>query len=172
MAEVDIKRSAPGTKRLKKKSTRVDLTPMVDLGFLLITFFVFTTRLSEAKVMGLNEPIEKTTFNDLVCSSCVLTVFLDDKNRISYYEGMPESGPAVKQTTFTVNGIRRVLLEKKEKVRMALGNTDCFVLIIKPGKRSTMQNFVDMMDEVAINDIVHYYISETDETDKKLFGKE
>ena len=155
---------------MKKRSTRVDLTPMVDLGFLLITFFVFTTSMAEAKVMGFNEPYDKTTINDAVCNSCVLTIFLGEKNQLRYYEGMPEDMPAVQQSSFAADGIRRVLLEKKEKVRKATGNADRFVLIIKPGIRSTLQNFVDIIDETAINDIKRYYISELNESDIKLFG--
>ncbi|MBL0181752.1 MAG: biopolymer transporter ExbD [Chitinophagaceae bacterium] len=167
MAEVEIKKSSSGNKRMNKKTTRVDLTPMVDLGFLLITFFVFTTTMAQPKVMGLNEPID-TIPNDEICNSCVLTVLLDKDDQISYYEGMLENFPPVKQTLFAVNGIREVLLQKKEKVRVTTGDANDFVLIIKPGERSTMQNFVDIMDEVAINDIRHYYISEINATDKKL----
>lgn len=167
MAEVEIKRSSYGNKRMKKKSTRVDLTPMVDLGFLLITFFVFTTSLTQPKVMGLNEPVD-TIPGDKICNSCVLTVLLDKDNKISYYEGMPENDPLVKETSFSAKGIREVLLQKKEKVRLTTGDENKFVLIIKPGERSTMADFVNIMDEVAINGIRHYYISEINATDKKL----
>jgi len=167
MAEAEIKKPSSGNKRMNKKSTRVDLTPMVDLGFLLITFFVFTTTMAQPKVMGLNEPID-TIPNDPICNSCVLTVLLDKDDQISYYEGMPENVPPVKQTFFAAKGIREVLLLKKEKVRVTTGNANDFVLIIKPGEQSTMQNFVDIMDEVAINDIRHYYISEINAADKKL----
>ncbi len=152
---------------MKKKSTRVDLTPMVDLGFLLLTFFVFTSTMMEPKIMGLNEPVD-TIPGDKICNSCVLTVILEKNDAIRYYEGMPENDPLVKQTSFTVKGIRQVLLDKKEKVRAAMGDESKFVLIIKPGDESTMNNFVDIMDEVAINDIRHYYIAEINTADKRL----
>src|SRR5882757_11426325 len=101
-----------GVKRLVKKSTRIDLTPMVDLGFLLITFFVFTSAMNKPKVIDLVNPIDSTEPTD-ICESCVLTVILDKDNTIDYYEGMPENNPAVKQTSFTVEGLRRVLLQKR-----------------------------------------------------------
>lgn len=167
MAEIDIKRSSPGVRRMNKKSTRVDLTPMVDLGFLLITFFVFTTSLATPKVMDLRQP-KGNEPGDVICNSCVLTVLLEKNNTIRYYEGMPESDPPVRTTSFSVNGIREVLLSKKEKVRSAMGNADRFVLIIKPGAESTMQNFVDIMDEVAVNGIKRYYLDEANEADKRL----
>src|SRR5262245_58683488 len=120
---------------------------MVDLGFLLITFFVFTTTMAQPKVMNLNEPLD-TKPGDEICNSCVLTVVLEKNNLIRYYEVMPENNPLVKQTAFSVNGIRKVILEKMDKVKAMLGKREDFVLIIKPGNESTMQNFVDIIDEV------------------------
>jgi len=60
--------------RAKKKSTRVDLTPLVDLGFLLVSFFVFTSAMSTPKVMNMVVPNSKEQIIDLICESCALTL--------------------------------------------------------------------------------------------------
>ncbi len=157
-------------KKLNKKSTRVDLTPMVDLGFLLLTFFVFTTSMARPTAMNLVTPNDKGGPSP-ICETCVLTVMLDKDNRIFYYEGMPENSPAVKETAFTPEGIRTILLQKSAAVKMAKGTANDMVLIIKPGAESSFKNFVDMADEVTINNIKHYFIDEINDADKKLLLK-
>ena len=148
-----------------KKSTRIDLTPMVDLGFLLITFFVFTTTLSTPTVMNLNMPYDKVKPDDKICESCVLTVLLTKDNKVGYYEGFAGINNKIKETSFGKEGIRNIILQKRKLVNALKGTADDFVLIIKPGNESTFQNFVDIVDEVAINNVKHYYTSETDKED-------
>jgi biopolymer transport protein ExbD len=172
MAEIETKRSAEKKKRFNKKSTRVDLTPMVDLGFLLLTFFVFTTTLSEAKAMELVMPYDKVpTVNDPVCESCVLTVLLDKNNRIKYYEGAVENNPSVKETGFAPEEIRTVLMQKKANVERVRGSGDQFILIIKPSAASNFKNFVDITDEVTICQIKKYYVDEMKNEDKRILQK-
>ena len=159
-------------KKINKKNTRVDLTPMVDLGFLLLTFFVFTSVLSTPTAMHLITPNDKNdTIKYPVCETCVLTVMLDKENKIFYYEGMPENNPAIAVTDFTTAGIRKILLQKLDAVKFAKGSADEMVLIIKPGEGSSFKNFVDMADEVTINNIKHYFIDEMNEADKKMLAK-
>jgi len=169
--ENDIHGKQNNKKRMNKKNTRVDLTPMVDLGFLLITFFVFTTQLSLPTAMSLNMPYDKAEPGDMICESCVLTLILQADNSIQYYEGMPESNPIVKQTSFSPDGIRNVIIQKKKEVQQDRGASDDFVLIIKSADSSTFQNFVDIVDEVTINRVKHYYIDEVSDLDKKLFAQ-
>src|SRR6267378_946675 len=90
MAEMDTSsggghKKGPGVKKSKKLSTRVDLTPMVDLGFLLITFFIFTTTMSKPRTMRLFLPKDSPNPN-VVKKSAVLTILLGKNNLIYYYE--------------------------------------------------------------------------------------
>lgn len=156
-----------GVQQIPKKSTRVDLTPMVDLGFLLITFFVFTTTMARPVVMQINQPYDKTDIWDEVCASCVLTVLLDKNDKISYYEGDPQTA-VLKETDFSAGGIRRIITDKKQQVKLITGNAERMVLIIKPLEGSHFKNFVDMADEVTINNIKKYYIDEIRPEDNKL----
>ncbi|MEP7255036.1 MAG: biopolymer transporter ExbD [Ferruginibacter sp.] len=168
MAELQTNRSRSKNKRMNKKSTKVDLTPMVDLGFLLITFFVFTTTLSQQTAMKVDLPYDKTIVNDLICESCVLTVLLDKSNTIKYYEGAVKKDLVVKETGYSPEGIREILMKKRNAVKIARGNEDKFVLIIKPSQSCRFKNFVDIVDEVTICDIKRYYIDDLNESDKKL----
>ena len=142
---------------------------MVDLGFLLITFFVFTTQLSQPTVMNLNMPYDKVAPDDPVCESCVLTVMLKENNIIQYHEGMGDLNTSVGTTNFSSNGIRKIILQKRELVRKVKSSADKFVLIIKASDKSTFQNFVDIVDEVTINNVKRYYLAEITDMDKILF---
>ncbi len=151
--------------KVSKHNTRVDLTPMVDLGFLLITFFVFTTTMAASTVMNIHVPDDKLEPDDPVCASCVLTIFLDENNNVKYFEGMPASHPEVKVTNFSNDGVRKVIVTKRQAVEQLKGSADDFVMIIKPGIKSTFQNFIDIVDEATINNVKHYYCTEITKED-------
>ena len=168
MAEIETKRSAEKKKRFNIKSTRVDLTPMVDLGFLLLTFFVFTTELAKPVAMDLVMPNDKDRPGDKVCESCVLTVLLDKDNRIKYYEGAAENKPSIKETGYAADEIRTVLMDKKNSVKKLGRTTDQFILIIKASAASSFKNFVDITDEATICQIGRYYIAELSNEDKRI----
>jgi len=149
--------------RMIKKSTTVDLTPMVDLGFILITFFVFTTTMAKPTVMNIVTPIDTGITTD-ICNSCALTTLLCSNNVIQYYEGGIET-TTVKTTDYT--GIRQIIQQKMKKVFDAMGNANEFVLIIKPTDKSSFKNFVDITDEVTINQVKRYYIDQVSDAEWK-----
>ena len=153
MAEMEVKdtshKKGPGVKKGKKQSTRVDLTPMVDLGFLLITFFIFTTTMAQPTSMNLNMPkdTDKPDENTKVKESGSLTLMLGKGNVIYYYYG---ADPATMQTT-GYKDVRNIILEKKKKTP-----ADDFFVIIKPDKDATYKNAVSILDEMNINDVSRY----------------
>ncbi|MEP6711402.1 MAG: biopolymer transporter ExbD [Ferruginibacter sp.] len=156
-------------KMRNKKSTRVDLTPMVDLGFLLITFFVFTTTMSQPKAMNLNIPNDKGQAFDPVCETSAFTVVLGQNNSLYYYEGLDENAQ-YKTTGYPALGIRNILVQKKKSV-LSLRHKDDFILIIKPSAKATFKNLVDMVDEANICCIKRYYITELNEKDKEIIHR-
>ncbi|MEO6813259.1 MAG: biopolymer transporter ExbD [Ginsengibacter sp.] len=163
MAEMEVKeksKKGPGVKKAKKLSTRVDLTPMVDLGFLLITFFIFTIRMSEPTAMNLSMPKDSDVKDQtLVKKSGSLTLMLGKRNVIYYYFG---DDPATMQTT-TYKEVRNIILKKKKATP-----ADDFFVIIKPDKDATYKNAVDVLDEMSINDVSRYAMVDpsADEYDK------
>jgi hypothetical protein len=121
--------------------------------------------------MNLNMPNDTVDPGDNICESCVLTLFLQANNTIQYYEGMPESNPELKQTSFATDGIRNIIVQKKREMQHRAGQKGNLVLIIKPSDESTFQNFVDIVDEVAINNVKHYYLDEINAADKIFLAK-
>jgi biopolymer transport protein ExbD len=158
-------KKGPGVKKAKKLSTRVDMTPMVDLGFLLITFFIFTATLSTPNTMRLIMPKdekdpEKQTE---VKQSGALTILMGKGNGLYYYEGQLEAdGSNFKSSTYT--DIRKVIEEKKKSVKLmgrSLGyHKDSLdkdmVVVIKPNPEATYKNTVDILDEMTINNVMRF----------------
>lgn len=171
-------KKGPGVKKAKKLSTRVDMTPMVDLGFLLITFFIFTTTMTTPTTLDLNMPkdIKDEKEQTEAKESSVLTIMLGKGDQVYYYEGkleVSEGKNNFKSTTF--KGIRDVIINKKKEVMSrhvhdatcpktqerakSKGDPDwensCadrdFIVIIKPDDDATYKNTVDILDEMTIN---------------------
>ena len=163
MAEIvssNNSRSGRVGKRSKKKSTRVDLTPMVDLGFLLITFFIFTTTLSTKKILDFNMPHDGDRMP--VANSGALTILLGKNDNVFYYEGnlLPDASN-FKASSF--KNIREVLIAKKKSVA-----AKSMFVIIKPSDGSNYRNVVDILDEMDINVITHYALDNITNDENKL----
>lgn len=94
--------------------------------------------------MDLMMPNDVKGPDDPVCESCVLTVLLDEGNRIKYCEGAAENNPPVKETGFAPEQIRKILMQKKVDVEKVRGRAGQFILIIKSSPGSNFKNFVDI----------------------------
>ena len=159
--------------RSKKLSTRVDLTPMVDLGFLLITFFIFTTTMSEPTTMDLKMPADGPPMK--YGESATLSVIPTAGNKVFYYHG--EISEALQNgaygfTSYLINnGIGDVIRQKQLAMdKNNRGSKKDLMLIIKPADASTYQNFVDILDEVLINDISRYAVTRITADEKILLN--
>ncbi|MCE7067239.1 biopolymer transporter ExbD [Dyadobacter sp. CY326] len=171
-----------GKVRAKKMSTRVDMTPMVDLGFLLITFFMLATTMSKPTSMTLAVP-DKTDEEDQektepLKASKVLTLFMGANDDVYYLDGIAaddDKAVASMKTTRYGFDLRSVIFASQKRINAAnpkdeKGN-DPFVVVIKPTPVSTYKNMVDVLDEMAITKSKRYALVETlTDSEKKLLG--
>jgi biopolymer transport protein ExbD len=147
-------------KRGKKVSTKIDMTPMVDLAFLLITFFMFTTTLSQPQAMEVNMPHKtKEKITQPIKESQALTVILGENNKIYWYTGITD--PKVQVTNFSSGGVRKILLEKKQSIKD-------LVVVIKSLDTSKYKNMVDIIDEMHITGIERFAPVVVTDVDKEL----
>jgi biopolymer transport protein ExbD len=163
MAEINgsAQRSSGGVRR-RGSSIKIDMTPMVDLGFLLITFFMLTAVLTKPFVL----PIEKYSDEDdgprkTIHEKNLMTLVLGENNKVYWFIGTAD--PKVAVTSFSVDGIRKILLSKKEEVK------DLYVFI-KASDQSRYQNLVDILDEMTIADIKRYSLMEVTPEDSQLIA--
>ena len=179
MAEIDTSGGGgkhKGGVRSKKMSTRVDLTPMVDLAFLLITFFMLTTTLSKPKAMQLNMPKKTDNEKDKqeIGECQVMNVLIDTLDQVWYYDGLQVAG--LQKTTFAADGgIRKEILSFMKKVPnecplTSKGNKRDAIVLIKMLKGARYKNMVDILDEMDITGCKIYAIQEPDPIEIEAIG--
>jgi biopolymer transport protein ExbD len=176
MAEINVPAASgnkPGVRRSKKHSTRVDLTPMVDLGFLLITFFIFTTSMSSPKTMKLNMPDDSDIReNDMpVGKSTALTVIPVNTNRIFYYHGALTDAlqtNAYGITSYSMSDGLGQIIRTKQAALDKVGKRKDLVVMVKPTQESNYQNVVNVLDEFLINEVTRYAIMDLTPEEKEV----
>ena len=177
--------------RKKRSIPRIDMTPMVDLGFLLLTFFVLTARLSVPTVMPVVVPADKDPNEkeqDKVSEEKILNLILTGKDRIYWYKGGgKKEGVEINRTFFEGaakkpdaaaeeasgrpaywgEGVRKVIFEKKEdlkKRRRELNFTeeDPLIVLIKMTDDAVYRNMVDILDEMNVTEQGKYMLLDAD----------
>jgi biopolymer transport protein ExbD len=201
MAEIaQNHRKGPKRRRTKKLSTRVDFTPMVDLGFLLITFFMLATTLNKPQTMEIalpakeKSPEEQTTIK----ASRAITILLGKGNAVYYYEGTRENDidPVLVKSSFSATGLRQFLLKRnyevmskirdlkaekekrkfsdeefEKKLSAIKKDKNAPIVLIKATDESVYRNLIDALDEMAICSIDRYAIDEIAPFDLDLIDK-
>lgn len=137
-----------GTPKLKRKATTVDLTPMVDLGFLLITFFIFATTLAKPNAVNFRMP-KDTIPNTPVERQNTLIIIADSTNKYYTYEPLT---PIIQPTLCsTITAVRKNIIAKK-----SITKNNALYVILKLHPEAKYSNLIEMLDEVKINDIIFY----------------
>lgn len=196
MAEIALNTNTQkGRRRAKRLSTTVDFTPMVDLGFLLITFFMLTTSLRVMSVLPVSVP-QKGDPSPIPASK-TLTLLLGADNKIAYYFG--EETQNIQHTTYGKKGLRKLLASEnrrrmpvaydhimnlrlqlknkqisaasyKEQVNKLQEENEGLMVIIKNDEAANLGNMVDVLDEMEPCAISRYYIDDISKEEKQLPG--
>jgi biopolymer transport protein ExbD len=150
------RKKGAGFGRRIKQSLKIDMTPMVDLGFLLITFFVITTELSKPTVMDIAMPKDSDNNPNEIGDSYALTV-IPDGEKIIYYEGAFEK--AIKENKVaetTIGELRKIILQKQlrldDKTKYKDGR-EGLMLLVKPTEKANYKAVVDVLDECTISKV-------------------
>ncbi|MDB5207062.1 MAG: hypothetical protein JWR72_2137 [Flavisolibacter sp.] len=155
----------------KSHSLKIDMTPMVDLGFLLITFFIFTTSMAEPKIMKLMMPANGEPAP--VKESKTVTVLLD-KDKVYLYAGAWKDALAtntILESNYHVKTGLGNFIRQKQKSLEQKGQKEDLVFIIKPLPSSCYQNIIAALDEVLINNLHYYAIVDITEEEKSFAEK-
>lgn len=171
MAELNSKGGGnDGKVRAKKEGGRVDLTAMVDLAFLLITFFMLTTSLNTPNAMDVAVPDknEEDPEDRLdVADDRTTVILLAGNDKLVYYSGLfdaPLEGPTT--VDYGPDGIREVLIRKIKESQQKTQKDAIF--IIRPSDDSTHKNLVDILDEMKITDVKMFSLGDILDIEKEF----
>jgi biopolymer transport protein ExbD len=139
------------------RQPRVDMTPMVDLGFLLITFFVFTTTFTSNRMMPLYMPDNTDEIGPPVKYKNTLTLILGKDNRIFYHQkNAKDLNESFLTETSYGTTLSRLIIEKRKQAE----NIKNFTVIIRPTDESVCKNTVDVLDEMKITNQPIYVLTD------------
>ncbi|MBI1768260.1 MAG: biopolymer transporter ExbD [Bacteroidetes bacterium] len=163
MAEISQPQGAnkPARIRCKKFSTRIDMTPMVDLAFLLLTFFILTTTLNKLNVMEIAVPEQPNGRpQPPIPASRVLTFILDEGDKIYWRKGLSDPLEFVSSSH---EQLSKLLTNKNAEI-------DRMLVLIKATDKSRYQNLVDIIDEIMNTKIERYCIVDIEPKDEALLS--
>lgn len=166
MAELNQTPAKNSARKTRPLGARVDLTAMVDLAFLLVTFFMLTTRLEQPKVMSLTMP-DGETVESGVPETRTVTFCLGSKNQVLFYRGLaahPLAGPQV--VGYGKDGLRKAITGMTAQIKKETGQD--MIAVIKPSDHSQYGNLVGVIDELNITNSQRYAVADIAKEDVDL----
>ena len=168
-------RSGPGlgVRHKKLQPPKMDMTPIVDLGFLLITFFIFTSELTKPKAMDIKVPKDGPSMPTK--ETTTMTILIGGNDRLYYYYGKEEDAEKenrIHQITYDERtGIGKIIREKQSILRQNRVNKNELMVVIKPGSESSYKNSVDILDEMLINNVTRYAMTKLSPDEEKFLNR-
>lgn len=143
---------------LKKIPPRIDLTAMVDLAFLLITFFILSTTLVKPKAMDVAMPV-KARISAGWPESRTMTICLGKNNQVMWYMGLADKPLMEPQiVNYSKDGLRTAIVKMESKILKTTGKP--MAVILKPSDHSVYGNVVNAIDELNITSVASYAVTE------------
>ena len=168
MAELNTSEKKGNRSSLDKLAVRVDLTAMVDLAFLLITFFMLATSLAKPRIMPVAMPVGPA---GAVSEKTTMTICLGKNNRVLWYRGMPDKPLSVPEVVdYSKKGLRRTIIETGKTIFKTTGKN--MMVIVKPSPHSVYANMVDALDELNIANVQLYAIANISPKDIDLLKQQ
>ena len=157
MAELNSTPSRASGKHSKKRvPLRVDLTAMVDLAFLLITFFMLTTTLSKRRIMQVSVPTKDVTpMADP--ETRTMSLCLGKNNRLVWYLGMPDKPLTVPQQIGYGPDLQKAIKQLSDKIYKTSGKH--IIVLVKPSGHSVYANLVETFDELNNQQVQTYTLA-------------
>lgn len=157
-----------------RRSPVMDLTPMVDLGFILITFFIYTTTIAEPRMMDINMPYKPATEGTAYVDTATITIMPTKNHLYALYNGAFKEGMEYK--TYTGNELRTVITNKQSALRQLPATfseqAHQLHIIIKPNDDCEYQDVVTLLDEMTINQVPYYAIADITPEEKQILTKQ
>ena len=154
-----------------KGAPSVDMTPMVDLGFLLITFFMLATTMSKPKTMEIIKPAKNEDMKDAppLKKSRSMNILLGERDKVYFYvasdEDLAKGQLKVDSSDFSSKGVRGAIRNRQSEVAQQYGSKDTLVVLIKAMPKSKYKNMVDILDEMRITGVKAYALVDLDKID-------
>lgn len=150
------------------KSPQIDMTPMVDLSFLLITFFMLASSFAKPKVIKMISPADADGFTKLNCNRA-LTLLLDETSFVKYYTCPPTENAQVDSVDFSKNGLRALILKRQEAAKSYFNNEKPLIVLLKSTEKAHYKQLVDAIDELNITNAI-FTLAKMETVDSTYLG--